>query len=340
MKILSGRFVAYTFLLTFLSIIYTIFESNTSNSTSFHVNTRSPFYRDIPVGVYIPALGNDNEYLVDEYEQMIEGDVKFVLLFKAWGDLDREFPSDMVRTLSRKNITPIITWEPWKRDFKNSSLPQPEFSLQSIMNGKHDGYIRDWARKSKQSDAQIILRFAHEQSTFPGTKSWYPWQGEPFDYASAYKHIVKIFREEQAYNVKFMWSPINLGVDYVDWYYPGDSFVDYIGLSVLNHGVNIGEVWERWKDCNEIFLPQYTYAQRFHVPIIVSELGSSEIGGDKTKWISSCLSKISKAKGVFGVINVQISSDPTYNNVDWRINSSEAVLGVYKKSLYINEYTR
>ena len=158
----------------------------------------------VGLGIYTDDVPYDGFRSVYVFEQSIGHKMAYVLWFHAWGDADREFPTAYVRAASQMGLTPVITWEPWKRDFDDPSAVQPAYSLESIAAGEHDEYVRSWARAARDVDVPIILRFAHEQSTEPGDRPWYPWQGDPEGYRAAFRHVVGLFREEGAGKVRFL----------------------------------------------------------------------------------------------------------------------------------------
>jgi cellulose synthase (UDP-forming) len=54
-------------------------------------------------------------------------------------------------------------------------------------------------------------------------------------YQQAFRHVVSLFRDEGADNVRFVWSPAG-ETNALD-YYPGGDVVDYVGLTVLEDAV-------------------------------------------------------------------------------------------------------
>jgi glycosyl hydrolase family 26 len=81
----------------------------------------------------------------------------------------------------------------------------------------------------------VAVRFAHEMNG-----SWYPWgQGvngnTAADYVAAYRHVHDVITAAGATNVIWVWSPITVisrpNVPLAPLY-PGDGYVDWLGLSV------------------------------------------------------------------------------------------------------------
>ena len=116
------------------------------------------------------------------------------------------FPIDLARGLRARGITPFIWWQP--TDPANPAAGVYE-RYQNIIKGKHDQYIRDWAKAAKAYGKPVIVRFAHEMNG-----DWFPWSmtsngNTPERFVKAWRHIVIEFRSVGARNVKFLWSPYN-----------------------------------------------------------------------------------------------------------------------------------
>lgn len=110
--------------------------------------------------------------------------------------------------------------------------------LKLIANGTWDEYFKQSALAVKQFDGPVFISINHEMN---GT--WYPYsqaypgsQTTAADYVAAWQRIVDIFNRNGATNVAWVWSP-NVpdvgGVPYQS-YYPGDSYVDWIGVSLYS----------------------------------------------------------------------------------------------------------
>ncbi len=107
--------------------------------------------------------------------------------------------------------------------------------LKAIAGGQWDAYFIEAARTIKDFKSPVFISIDHEMNG-----NWYPYsQAFPganttaSDYVAAWRHIVSIFRAQGANNAAFVWSP-NVpdvgGISYKS-YYPGDSYVDWVGIS-------------------------------------------------------------------------------------------------------------
>ncbi|MEX2237364.1 MAG: glycosyl hydrolase [Dehalococcoidia bacterium] len=145
------------------------------------------------------------------------------------GSLDRL--SDFLDSSTATHDTVLITWEPW--------LWTPEQSepvaLAEIIDGSYEEVIISWAQIiDSQGDLEVLLRPAPRMDVM----GVYPWSGgEAEEYQEYWRHIVDVFREEEVENVKWVWSPGG-AADSLD-YYPGDEYVDMVGLIV-----NVAAAWE------------------------------------------------------------------------------------------------
>ncbi len=288
----------------------------------------------IGLGVYQPDAESTGFKSVANFEDMVGRKMEYILFFKSWGDAEGGFPVESFKYIESLKLTPIFTWEPWKQDFINADILQPEYSLEGIISGKNDQYIKSWAEGVKQVKSDIIIRFAHEMTTKPGLKLWYPWQGEPDNYIQAFRHVVEIFKESGVKNVKFMWSPIVYdGSGDPKDYYPGDNYVDLIGLTVLDpRNPKFPSPIDVSLNCKTIIDMQFNSVKQMNKPIIIAELLSGETAVPKAKWYRECLSEIKTRKSVIGVISVQIAQWPK-SLVDYRVNSSAESLNAFKEEI-------
>src|SRR5919201_465436 len=111
----------------------------------------------------------------------------------------------------------------------------------------------------------------------------------PSKFIAAWQRIRRIFDAAGAQNAVWVWCPNatnNPDVSWNSWrnYYPGDKFVDWVGLDGYNWGTT--QSWSRWQSFADIVRPIYRdYGRK--KPIMIAETASAETGGDKAAWIRS-----------------------------------------------------
>lgn len=138
--------------------------------------------------------------------------------------------------------------------------------LPDIANGKWDEYFKQAASSVKSFGGPVFISIDHEMNG-----NWYPYsQSYPgakttaADYVAAWKRIVDIFNQNGATNVAWVWSP-NVpdvgGVGYAD-YYPGDNYVDWIGVSLYsgNDPTAMDDIYKKYSEKKPFFITEWATA--------------------------------------------------------------------------------
>jgi hypothetical protein len=104
------------------------------------------------------------------------------------------------------------------------------WTADAVNAGAADACIREVARNAAALPFTVLLRIYWE---FDGT--WFRWSATGQKFIDMWRRTVRLFQEEGATNVGFVWSPAwrddnaSTGPSY-----PGDSQVDWIGVSTYN----------------------------------------------------------------------------------------------------------
>jgi beta-mannanase len=224
------------------------------------------------------------------------------------------------------HIIPLITWMPF-----GDGDP-----LDEINAGQHDAEITAQAQRAKTLGTQILLRWGHEMNG-----NWYPWSGSlsggdddggtntgPAKYVAAWKHVHDLFVQAGATNVVWVWCINVADVPDAPWnhwtnYYPGDDYVDWVGLDAYNWGSSSTCcVWTTFQDL--VDTPYQDYVGK--KPMMLPETASAEVGGDKAQWITDMHNLLkTEYTDIKGVVWFDINKE-----TDWRIASSPTALAAYK----------
>ncbi|GAA4271212.1 hypothetical protein GCM10022258_05050 [Aquimarina gracilis] len=107
--------------------------------------------------------------------------------------------------------------------------------LTEIVNGLHNDELDKFtAFANRNTPRPIYLRIGYE---FDG-----PWNNyDPNKYKAAYRYIVDYLNQKQVTNVAYVWQSATWGetpANGIDNYYPGDQYVDYVGLSFFFYDAN------------------------------------------------------------------------------------------------------
>jgi hypothetical protein len=287
-----------------------------------HASAASP----IAMGAYIPGASWDAKR-IDAHTAMVGTAPAIVMWYQDWAHADvNRFAAGTLDAVVARGAMPLVTWEPW--DYTGGA-DQPAYSLAAINGGAHDDYIRGWARDAAAWGKPFYLRFAHEMN---GT--WYPWAvgvngNTAADYVSAWKHVVAIFRQEGATNVRWVWcaNVIFDGSAPLAQVYPGDAWVDWVALDGYNWGTS--QDWSAWQSLVGVFGQSHNaLAALTNKPMMISEVASAEVGGNKATWISrGFLTDLPKR---LPRVRAVIWFDEN-KETDWRVNSSRASLDAYRR---------
>ncbi len=211
--------------------IFTVYSTSRAITSPTSESSGSIRPHEIRLGAYISAGGirgaPAEAGVLDHFARMVGGQPDIVETFKT--------PSKALLTpvevanLEARGQTPLVTVEPFLPGGSERTIP-----LRQITRGAWDSNFRDEARSAKEFPGEVMIRFAEEMNG-----NWYGWSGRPAAYVAAWRHVVSIFRQEGAQNVKWVWSPnVNYG-DYPFYkYFPGESWVDYLGLDGYNWGTH------------------------------------------------------------------------------------------------------
>jgi hypothetical protein len=254
--------------------------------------SESPLQRLVPPSTGV-LLGVSNPELpreagaVDDWAAEHGVRPRIVNWFQQWLSGETRFRADWAARVAEQGAVPMITWEPWSAPAgEKHNAEQPDISLARIAAGDHDAYIRSFARQVAAYRGPVLIRLMHEMNGH-----WFSWGvgvngNTSADFVAAWRHVHRIFDREGAGNVSWVWSINNLesadAEAEVAPLYPGDRYVDWVATS----GFNWGEAydWSSWRDADAIFGSAYRVLSRFDKPIMISEIATTDIGGDPRAW--------------------------------------------------------
>jgi endoglucanase len=218
--------------------------------------------------------------------------------------------------------------------------------LAAIAGGAADAEIARIGRQLATVPGTVLLEPGWEMN---GNWSDYRWQGvangggsdAPARYRDAWRRIVRIFREQGASNVRWVFNPNTgnpltwsaTGESHWNWYgnyYPGDEYVDYVGM----HGFNAPTVFNApWATFDALFdgasadrMLSDLLARFPTKPVIIGEFASEEGTGDaKAQWIRAAYARLRSHPNVVGAVWFHMDKE-----TDWRVDSSAASLQAFR----------
>ncbi|MES2795407.1 MAG: glycosyl hydrolase [Bacteroidota bacterium] len=296
-----------------------------------------------PDTVFVGAYDNNT---AESYEKVVELEdtlgvkLPIIQFYTAWGSKKEQvFPLLRSQAIYDLGSIPMITWEPWLNDFNIEQFPRTEKGdkinrngMKAIADGIYDAYIDKWAKDAKEFNAPFFLRLGHEMND-PYRYPWGPQNNKPEDFIAAWRHIFQRFRNAGTNNAIWIWSPHPAYIGY-EQYYPGHEYVDWIGIGTLNYGT--AAPWSQWWSFNEIFSKCYANLSLYNKPMMITEFGSLEVGGDRAAWYKQALDSLPvKYPVVKSLVFYNNSNDntTTYKELDWYVTDDPKVARSVSQSL-------
>ncbi len=239
--------------------------------------TFAPPAKGVYLGVYNPAVAGPPHRPVST-ARYPGAKLRIMQRFQAWWGNDRFLGPDWLNAVAAQGAIPLITWEPWKRNGSVQAKKQRRAVVRQIALGKHDAYVRKWARDAVAFGKPMALRFMHEMNG-----DWYPWAPGVNDnsaraFKAAWRHVHEIFRREGATNVSWVFSVATFAGGkpttrrQLKKYYPGSRYVDWLGLSGFNWDGNHNGPYV---DYEHLIRPAYRAVKAFNKPMMVAEIGTA-----------------------------------------------------------------
>jgi len=236
-------------------------------------------------------------------------------------------------------VTPMVSLEPTWRGSPDTGL------LELITSGQADARLGRAAHDlAALGPAPLLIELAAEMNATFGA----PWQAAangkdtaPAAFVDAWRHVVGTMRRAGAHNVQWVFAPsagnphthVHSGPSHWAWYghwYPGDAYVDYLGLHAFNNALAQG-AWVPFielvaGDAADRMLDDMI--ERFpHRRIFLGEFATSEHphhAAAKARWIEDAYRRMQRCSAIAGVVWFDMDKE-----ADWHIDSSRASAVAY-----------
>jgi hypothetical protein len=232
--------------------------------------------------------------------------------YVAWGT---SFDSIAASNAWSYGALDFVVWEPWNT------------TLAKIASGASDTYVKAFAASVRSLDVPIALSFGHE---FNG--NWYPWGTTgttAADFVAAWQHIHKIFTDEGATNVIWIWDPNDIypvpSVRLAD-YYPGDAYVDWVG--VTGYWTQGGP-----NTYSSLYLTTLTEVREFtKKPFIIAETAVAS-GSHELESLTQLFDAVEQHSDIVGFVWYDFDKGG-----DWRIEHRPTLLSAFKSALSSGDF--
>ncbi len=211
-------------------------------------------YAEQDTNIYNPY--SPDRFYMDTFPQLVGKDIGAYLLYIPYG-FDISGYNSHIETAKSKNKLMQISLE-------------PHGGLNVIK--ENDSYLISLAQAMESSGCKMMLRFAGEMND--ATSSWFTKDTEL--YKEKFRIVANIFHR-YAPSVPVIWAPNFYPEETMDDYYPGDEYVDYVGISSykehtpVTDPLGMGVDRSRWSNQLDTIYSLYGHKK----PIIIVEGGAS-----------------------------------------------------------------
>lgn len=160
------------------------------------------------IGAYIELDSNLNGD-VRAFETLVGKPHATYFRYVGYG---QPFPFEWVRELHDAGVVPHIALE-------------PNHGLDMV---RDNDYLRGWAEAAGHTGVPIFLRYASEMN---GT--WQAYSGDPRAYIDKWRLVHRVMKAA-APNVAMVWCPFATPRATIADYYPGDEYVDWVGVNIYS----------------------------------------------------------------------------------------------------------
>jgi hypothetical protein len=209
----------------------------------------------VPVsGIYhaaFPDFGGTEDVVsaqkIIDFERLVNKDIVWTYFSNNWYN-DIQFPSSEVAIIHSENKIPFIRMMP-RTNFDEGG-PDPNYTMQKIIDGDFDTELIQWSINAANTGFPLLVEFGTEVNG-----NWFPWNGQyngnsemanygdplipdgPERFKDAYKHIIDICNTNNATNITWFFHVNAYDEPELNWntienYYPGDDYIDWLGVSI------------------------------------------------------------------------------------------------------------
>jgi len=167
-----------------------------------------------------------------------------------------------------------------------------------VLDGKYDTYLKNYAREVVNSGEPVLFRLGNEMNGDWCVYSSHHTSKDTDIFKAFYYYIYQNFEEAGADNVIWVWNPNGKSYPDFKWndelcYYPGDEYVDVIGMTSYNTGTYYES--ETWMEFDQMYDSLYKkYIDLYEKPLMITEFSSSSVGGSKEAWVANMFRNIYK----------------------------------------------
>ena len=251
---------------------------------------------ELTSGIYhsaYPDFGGTEDVVttvrITNFETLVDKNIVWAYFSNNWYD-NIHFPSAEVTTINSAGKIPFIGIMP--RTNFDVGGPDPNYTMQKIIDGDFDTELTQWANDASNTNIPLLVEFGTEVNG-----NWFPWNGQYngagettgygdtnlYDgaerFRDAYRHIIDICNANGANNITWFfhvdaYSEPDISWNKIENYYPGDNYIDWLGVSIYGPQKSNEDYQEFSEILNDVY-PALT--QLSDKPIAILEFAITEM---------------------------------------------------------------
>lgn len=241
----------------------------------------------------------------------------------------------------------LVRYDKWMSDVvKRGGIPQVALEPnQGLYEVYEDTYLIDLAKMFGKYNSPIYLRYASEMNG-----NWVAYNGNPELYKDKWR-VVHDVMEKYAPNVMMVWTPYEKPIGNILDYYPGDGYVDWVGVNAYNVIHRNNDLSKPVND-DPLEMIDYVYDEFSNrKPIQISEFGTAydTLSDDKDytdraienleRLYNGIWEKYPRIKSIFYFNVNNITSAPEGRNIyNFSLTENKRFLNAYKNIIKSDKF--
>ena len=290
------------------------------------------------------------ERIVD-FEELCQREITWAYFSNNWtvekGGI--KFPFQEVMTIHQTGKVPFIRMMP--RSTFDAGEADDIYTMEKFLSGAFDEDIKQWAIEAKHTNIPLLVEFGTEVNG-----DWFPWNasynggstknhyGAPglYDgmerFRDTYRRIIDICREQGANNITWFYHCDVYNNPDNNWntkagYYPGDDYIDWIGLSVYG-AQTPDEDWMKFEDILTENWEEIMSISPQGKPLAILEWGVVDnVQHQKPEWISDAMSSIKPGGKFYPNIKAVSYWHENFDDTILKIDESPESLSAYRAAV-------